>query len=305
MGVSEFTRNEIIKYYKNGEFVLNDMPLFRSCNDISLYLKHYKSYISGEDFSDEPLWLFNSIDDPKYEQSNYKYIKLENYKFDRPRFFNYITSYQFIEFRNGLHHWKKLNNQQKYLVWCAITGIHPEIRLSKKLICEDLAVLLSEIYWHYTQSFSRYYLGIYCIDTCDLMNAKCIAFQEIKNEMEHFIGTQFLEGYMNTFDKETYHDNYFFDAFWRPNGVNETLIFKYNLRDTVKNGGLANLKSFKKLNSTKIIDSEISLLNDIIKEINEFTITKTNNLKTSNLNYINHMSINYPSSKEINSCAQQ
>ena len=28
---------KICKYYKNGEITLNDMPLFRSCNNISTY----------------------------------------------------------------------------------------------------------------------------------------------------------------------------------------------------------------------------------------------------------------------------
>jgi hypothetical protein len=170
------------------------MPLFRSCNDISLYLKHHKSFIYGKDFPDEPLWLFDSIDDPKYISSNYKYIKLENGRFDKPKFFTYSTTYKFIPFKGALFRWKKLNDNQKYLVWCAITGTHPEIPLNKHIgiYSGDLAVLLSELYWHYQKNFVRYYLEIYCIDTCDLINSKCIAYSEIKVELKRYREHHFL-----------------------------------------------------------------------------------------------------------------
>jgi len=106
---------KIFKYYKNGEIILNDMPLFRGCDNISTYLNHYKSYISGQDFPDDPLWLFNNETNYKYIEIGNHYVKVENIRFDKPKFFRYVTSYEFIPFKGGLYHWIKLNEQQKYL----------------------------------------------------------------------------------------------------------------------------------------------------------------------------------------------
>ena len=145
--INKHLNNKIFKYYQEGGITLNDMPLFRSCNSITTYFKHYKSYISGKDFPCNPLWLFDKETDGKYIGIDSKYIKLENIKFDKPKFFNYVA------FKGGLYHWENLNNKQKYLAWCAIKGLHPEIRLSKDIVCSDLTVLLSEIYWHYENCF--------------------------------------------------------------------------------------------------------------------------------------------------------
>jgi len=310
--VNLFVNEKITKYYKNGEIILHDMPLFRSGNDLSLYIKHYKSFIYGKNFPDEPLWLFNDINDPKFIQSNYKYIKLENGRFDKSKFSDYITTYQYIEFGNGLYHWKKLNNNQKYLVWCAITGTHPEIYLNKYLCSEDLAVLLSELYWHYPKNFVRYSLEIYCIDTCGLINAKCIAYSEIKAELKRYREHQFLDGYVTSSDKKLYLDGYFNLCDFKKDKTCRENDFKLQLLNLVADNGLDRVTSFEVLNiNSENLLKEIKILNNILDEIDELDITKTNNLKTSDLNYINHMSINYPPLKTNltnninNSCAQQ
>ena len=300
--INKHIKDKIFKYYKEGGIILNDMPLFQECNNISTYLNHYKCYVSGKNFPDNPLWLFNNESDCKYIEINGKYEKIENVRFDKPKFLIYVTSYEFISFKGGLHHWETLNNQQKYLVWCAIKGFHPEIQLDKSLICSDLAVLLSEIYWHYQQSFSRCYLEIYNIDNCDLLNSKCIAKNEIINELRHYKGSHFLEGYNNAFNKEKY--------------INDDLVATGNSRGACiksipqshnKKLDCSNVYSFKNLNlKTDILLKEIIILNNILDEIDEFTITKTNDLKTYNINYLNHMSINYKNPpNNINSCAQQ
>jgi hypothetical protein len=55
LNINIFSNNKITKYYENNDIIFYDMPLFRSCNNISKYLTHYKSYISGTNFPDEPL----------------------------------------------------------------------------------------------------------------------------------------------------------------------------------------------------------------------------------------------------------
>ena len=186
--VNIFSNNKITKYYENNEISFNDMPLFRPCNNISKYLIHYKSFNSGTNFPEQPLWLFNDADDCKYIEINNVYTKFENMKFKRPKFFSNVIyiSNRYQKFEKSFDHWKKLNEQQKYLVWCAITSYHPEIKLEKSLICIDMISLLSEIYWHYQCSFVRYYLEIYCIDDYGLLNSKRIAEREILSELEHY-----------------------------------------------------------------------------------------------------------------------
>ena len=300
--------NKIFKYYREGGIMLNDMPLFRECNNISKYLNHYKSYISGKDFPDNPLWLFNNKNDCKYIEINGEYEKVENTRFEKSKFFNYVTSYEFIPFKRGLYHWEKLNAQQKYLAWCAITNHHPEIKLNKDLICSDLAVLLSETYFHYQKSFSRSYLEIYNIDICDLMNAKCIASFEIEAELEHYRGNHFLEGLKIASDKSTYCNNYFYSCGFTIAKSSKENNFRLALLRMINYGKEFNpLLPYKNFNlSIDILLKEIVILKDIIDEIDEFTITKTNSLKTYNINYLTHMSKNYKNPpNNINSCAQQ
>ena len=298
--------NKIFKYYKEGGIILNDMPLFRGCNNISIYLNHYKSYVSGKDFSDNPLWLFNNEGDCKYIEIDDKYVKIENVRFDKPKFFNYVTTYEFMPFKGGLYHWGKLNEKQKYLAWCAIKGFHPEIKLNKDLVCSDLAVLISEIYWHYRQSFSRCYLEIYNIDNCDLINAKCIASNEIKRELSFCRSTHFLEGYEKALDKKVYCDDYFNLCEFSMTKSSKENDFRLNL---------LNIMSFNdnKSNSLQIPSSlcknfnlnidfllkEIVLLKNIIDEIDEFTITKTDDLRTYNINYLTHMTKNPPNVQNL------
>jgi len=309
--INKFANNKISKFYENNDVIFNDMPLFRTCNNISIYLKHYKSFISGTNFPDEPLWLFNYKEDEQFVEIENKYIKSENNRFDRPKFFNYFTSYKYQKFEKAFNHWKRLNDKQKYIVWCAITNIHPEIKLDKSLASGDIAILLSEIYWHYPQSFIRYYLEIYCIDNCDLINAKCIAKNEIESELEYYRGTHFLRGYKDASDKKLYLDEYFDTSKY-----GKWSNYKHQLLDTISNGQLNNIMTFQNLMiSSDILSKEIILLENIIEEIKEFTITKTNNLKTNNINYLDHMGINYPNdntvninynlSKDINACIQQ
>jgi len=278
--INKFSNNKISKYYENNDITFNDMPLLRSCNNISTYLTHYKSYISGENFPDEPLWLFNDKNDPKYIQINNKYVKQDNGRFSKPKFFNYITSYQFIEFENGLYHWKKLNNQQKYLVWCAIVGYHPEIQLTKSMINEDLAVLLSELYWHYSKSFVRFYLEIYCIDTCDLINAKCIAYREIRAELERYRGHHFLQEYVKSSCDPTFYEYYFnfckFSKTWNCREYD----FRFQLLNVIDRNTVANIRSFKHLNvDSNTLLKEIDILLNILEEIDNFEITKFNDSK--------------------------
>jgi hypothetical protein len=292
---------KITKYYKNGEIVFSYMPLFRPCNNITTYLKHYKSYISGKDFPDEPLWIFENETDCKYVECDNKYIELENVRFEKPKFFNYFTSYKFLPFKGGLYHWKKLTDQQKYLVWCAISGTHPEIKLDKTLMRSDnLAILLSEIYWHYQKSFVRFYLEIYCIDTCDLLNAKCIASNELISELEHYRGNHFIEGYKNAPDKKIYIDYYFDLCHFSKTEDCKLNHFRFKLLYMVADNNLNQVKHYENLHiDSETLLKEIIILDNITDEINEFEIIKINNLKTYNINYLDHMSINYPSLKNL------
>jgi len=307
--------NKINDLYQNKKLILSDMPLFRSCNDITTYLLHYKSFISGENFPNEPLWLFNDINDPKYIQIDNKYTKLENMRFDKPKFFYYITSYKFITFKGTLYHWNKLNNNQKYLIWCAITNYHPEIKLDKSLINGDLAILLSELYWHYDKSFVRYYLEIYSIDNCDLINAKCIAKSEINGELERYRGCHFLQEFKNISNKLTLfkYCEYYLELYNFPkSGYCNEISFRNHLLNIQYYNREADFYSFKNLNlNSHNILNEINILNNIVNEMNDFMITKTNNLKTNNINYLTHMSINYDEStirnnnENVNNCLQQ
>jgi len=298
---------KISKYYKNGEIILHDVPLFRTCDNISTYLKHYKSFIFGKDFPDEPLWLFDSETDGKFVEINNKYVKLENVRFVRPRFCNYVSNYEYVPFKGGLYYWSKLNKVQKYLIWCAITGYHPEILLKKMLTTNESFIdLLSELSWHYQKSFVRYYLEIYCIDTRGLINAKCIAYSEIKVELKRYREHHFLQEYVTSSDKKLYLDSYFDWCDYKKDKTFRENIFKLQLLNLVADNGLDSVSSFENLNiNSENLLKEIKILDNILDEIDELDITKTNNLKTSNLNYIDHMSINYPPPKEINSCAQQ
>ena len=304
---------KISKYYRNNEIILNEMPLFRSCDNISTYLKNYNSYISGENFPEEPLWLFKDINDERCIKVDNKYVKLQNNRFNKSKFFNYFTSYNFIPFKGGLYHWKKLNNDQKYLLWCAITSYHPEIKLNKSLISENLAVLLSELYWHYKKSFVRYYLEIYCIDNCDLINAKCIAKNEITSELAHYRGTHFFEGYNNAPDKKLYTEYYLTLYQFDTKKDLKEHDFRLQLLYII-NGGLNHLhfiRSFEDYNfDSDILLKEIDTLLDILNDIDEFTITKTNKLSIYDINYLTHMSKNYNESAVgsltvENSCKQQ
>lgn len=292
--------NKISKYYENNDIIFNDIPLFRPCNNISKYLTHYKSFVSGENFPEEPLWLFNCIDDPKYIEDDGKYIKLENGRFDKPKFFTYFTSYQFLPFKGRLHHWKILNKEQKYLAWCAIKNFHPEILLTKTLISHDLAVLLSELYWYYQKSFVRFYLEIYCIDNCDLINSKCIAKGEIEAELERYRGHHFLRGFKITENKSTYWEYYFKLYNFPTTGYRRENNFRFQLLNVISYDKAANIRSFENLNvDSDLLLKEIDILINLLEEIDEFTITKTSNLKTNNINYLDHMSINYTENLKI------
>ena len=298
--INKHVYEKIYKYYKNGEIVFDAMPLFKSCNNISTYLKHYKSYLSGKNFPDNPLWLFEKETDCKCIDINGKYIKLENMRFDRPRFLNYFSNYEYIPFRGGLYYWNKLNDEQKYLIWCTIKGHHPEIQLSKMLIRSDNFIdLLSEIKWHYQKNFVQYYLEFYSIDIGDLMKVKSIAKNEIEVELEYYKGNHFLQEFKNSPDKTIYLEHYFVMS----KNLRENK-FQVELLDIIidmKNGGLSNIRAFENINLTSdLLLKEINLLTNILNEIDEFTITKTNNLTTYNINYLTHMSENYKNSENVN-----
>ena len=293
--INTFSDNKITKYYENNDIIFDNMPLFRACNDISKYLKHYISFDTGTKFPDEPLWLFNNKNNGQFIENGGKYVKSENIRFERPKFFNYFTSYEFLKFEKAFVHWKRLNDKQKYLIWCSIKGFHPEIKLEKSLICEDMAALLSEISWYYQYSFVRYYLEIYCIDNCDLINAKCIALNEIMSELEHYRGNHFLYGYHLVYDKKIYASNYFNSCGFKDNEGHRENYFRLVLQNVIKNEDISDIRSFVNLNVTSdILEMKISILNQIIDEIYDFDIIKTSNLKTNNINYLDHMSINYP-----------
>lgn len=217
-----------------------------------------------------------------------------------------------MKFEKAFFHWKRLNNQQKYLIWCGIKGFHPEIKLDKTLICEDMATLINELYWHYDNNFVRHYLEIYCIDNCDLINSKCIAFSEIMSELEHYRGNHFLYGYNLVYDKKMYISNYFDLCGFKVNEGCRESHFRFSLLNLIKNGNPKIIKSFHSLNVTSdILEEKISSLKNILDDIDDFDITQTHRLKTNNINYLNRMSINYPTTgsrdlaKDINKCIQQ
>jgi len=300
--INKFSNNKIFKYYQSNDIVFNDMPLFRSCNNISTYITHYKSYISGENFSDEPLWLFDNKDDPIYIEINSKYVISENININKPKFLTGLVKDKDIAFKGGLYHWSKLNNRQKYLVWCAIKNIHPELKLDKLLVSEDMITLLSEMYYHYQYSFVRYYLEIYGINKCSLLDAKCTAGFEIERELQFYREFHFYWGYQNADDKDRCYQNYF-DSFMMTDKYNGNI--EKNFRVSLMNQN--NFDSAQKhlfypkkfdnldpcLDKLEMMKVKINFLIEAVKEIDQLDITNTINLKTSNINYLEHMIINY------------
>lgn len=295
-------KNNIVKHYQIYGINLNMMPIFVPCHDIVLYIEHYHSYISGTNFPDQPLWLFRSKEDVKF---NSRYQKIDNIRFDRPNFYGYITSYQRMEFYNSIDCWKQLSTQQKYLFWCAITGTHPEIKLDKTLCSPYLDGLISESYWHYPQSFVRYYLDIYLIDTCDLRNAKCIASGEIEKELK-FLTSSRVNNLFNVAEKEHLEEmKEEFDKL-KNHPQMEFILSNHkinNYQDMMKLFYHGKILDFS--NEQYILD-ESKILRNIIKEIKELEIIKTTNLKTSNLNYLFHIEANYDnnSSEQTYCCTQ-
>lgn len=161
---------------------LNFMPIFRECTDLAIYIEHYESFITGRNFPDEPLWLFDNKDDCTFKLINGKYIKSETQKYDR--FMGYISSYKFKEFTSGIAHWKTLNDEQKHIIWCAITRQYP-LKIGKTHSTADIATLLHEMHWHYPYSYHRQFIEIFMIDTCSLENAMTIASFAIKYDIRN------------------------------------------------------------------------------------------------------------------------
>ena len=88
-----------------------------------MYLKHYNSFITGKDFPDDPLWLFENSKDYQFILVNGKYRKIEIIRY------NNLLLLKYLPFQNGIYHWGKLTDKQKYNIWCAIRGVHPVIIL--------------------------------------------------------------------------------------------------------------------------------------------------------------------------------
>lgn len=309
----KINRNAIIKCYHNYGINLNTMPIFVPCNDIELYLEHYHSYLSGTNFPEQPLWLFRTKEDGKFLCQNSKLIEFNNIRFERPLFLLYKPTFVYIKFIDSIEHWQKLNQQQKYLVWCAITGTHPEIKLDKNLGCDDMSVLISEAYWHYPQSFSRYYLDVYFINEYNLLQAKFVASEEIRHESKILTKTGFNNGWIISLTEED---------------LNEMLKSNPEIAEKFQKVGVNNFEDYNKFydcQSYQIFDKDYFMLdyknlNEIWQEMKDFNIEWTGNIKSSNLNYIFHMDINYGDNysleetieagqKEISgllhSCAQQ
>jgi len=304
--VNHYINDKIYKFYQNKHIILYNMPLFRPCDNISTYLCHYKSYISGKNFPDEPLWLFNEINDPKYVKIDNKYTQIKNidYIIGKSKFLTMKS--ENIIFQKGSY-WGKFNNQQKYLIWCAIKNIHPEIKLDISLLSYDMKVFLAEIYYHYQYSFVRYYLEIYNIYNSNmedwtpqnrkLINAKCTSKFEIERSLQFYREFHFYYGYQNASDKDLYYQNYFvsFMLFNEANGNIEN-NFKKSL---IENQGkrLFYMNKFLNLNITsdiiEIIEKNINFLIKIVQNIDDLDIFKINNLKTTNINYLEHIIVNY------------
>lgn len=295
-------RAAVIKHYQTYGVNLNVMPIFAPCNNIIKYIDHHRSYISGTNFPEQPLWLFRTKEDGKFD---HKHQKIDNIRFERPKFYNYTTPYQYIKFDNSIDCWQKLTNQQKYLFWCAITNTHPEIKLDKTLCSPHLDTLIHEAYWHYPQSFVRYYIDIYLIATYELINAKFIAKKEIEREL-NFLTSSRVKTIFDVAEKN--HSKEIKEEFIKlKNHPQLAFIFgNYNIDnclDMIKifyNGKILDFS-----NEQYILD-ESEILRNIMEEIDELEIIKTNNLKTSNLNYIFHMEANYNSEPSPqNTCSQQ
>lgn len=176
----------VIKHYEQHQINLFDMPIFNKCNDILLYLQHYNSFMMGKSFPDQPLWLFKNVTDDKFIYKNDKYQKVKTLRDKTSKYENnYNKDYRCLNFVDAYHHWNHLDEKQKYIVWCALTGTHPEIRLN--IILNELYdnncgalqkmmftgkseeqknykhahVIISEAYWYYPHTFSRYYLDVF------------------------------------------------------------------------------------------------------------------------------------------------
>ena len=132
------------------------------------------------------------------------------------------------------------------------------------------------------------------------MNAKLIAQNEITSELEHYRGNHFLQGHNDAPDKKLYLNNYFDLHQFSTTQACQENKFRLQLMYMIADNGLDRIRSFENLNTdSDNLLKEINILLDILNEISEFNITKTSNLKTTNINYLDHMSINHPVSKNI------
>lgn len=323
LGTNKMMRMVIIKHYEIFQVNLDIMPIFTPCHDILLYRQHYHSYITGTNFPDKPLWLFCNKDDGKFIVENNRYKKVDNVRFDRPTFLT--LSYNNQQFIDSLEHWQQLNQQQKYIVWCAITGTHPEILLDTSLRSSHLSALISEAYWHYPQSFARYYLDIYFIDNIGLITVKERARNEIKTELkihngERYYTTNKFTEKLNNIPQEAFeamlNSNEQLKIHFAMAGIKtphdmlkmydgidqEGLKESYSnneMVDNIKNQfGCQHVSSDDIINQLSqtftVILNESEILQKIIDEIENFDITCSYNLTTTNTNYFAHMKVNHP-----------
>lgn len=165
-GIDDYFKLRINCNLINLEF----MPIFRECNDFMLYKQHHQSFISGTNFPEEPLWIFDYENDCSFKLEDNKYNKIKCNKYNR----DIGHPHKIPEFKGGLYHWKLLNDEQKLLIWDSIHVKSPD-NMTKEHRSDDIVTLLHEMFWHYSYSYVRQYLEIYMMDDCSLNFALGVA----------------------------------------------------------------------------------------------------------------------------------
>ncbi len=297
------TSNHLRSWINFNLLDLEFMPVFRNCNNFEIYNKHYQSFNTGTNFPEEPLWIFENVNDCTYKLEDNKYKKSKSHKYDRSG--HYVTSYKFLEFNSGLFHWKLLDNEQKHIIWSVIKIQAPE-EINKQHSTEDIVTLLREMFWHYPYSHSRQYSEIYLTDTCSLMDAihtANIAMDYDMKEKENFdIKSQKLEN-TNTNDMLTLMNNL----------VKDTTDIKNNDEENIFNiiGMVTKLVDNMDLKEDNNPESLVGITNKMIKddEINlesmmEVAFDLCRNMKQNDDQNIN-LAIDQTRDIVTNGCAQQ
>ena len=215
------------------------------------------------------------------------------------------------------------------MLWCAITGTHPEIKLEIPDNRKDDSLLLPTCL-PYDYSFSLVYILIFLNGDNTLMVAKNCA-KYVINEKCEICQEQYFWEYLKQKITENpdYNTTEILRSCNKSNIIRDMLVgddvsysdiieyvacecdnnIRYFLRSSdgrkimIENvlskppkeilSTLKNDKTELIINSLESLEYDINKLKNILNEIKDLEINKTNNLKTLNINYLDHIDVNY------------